>query len=33
MAKKTLTEAEGNIMEALWEHAPMTMMEITHALE
>ena len=33
MAKKTLTEAEGKIMEALWEHAPMTMMEITHALE
>ena len=33
MAKRTLTEAEGKIMEALWEHAPMTMMEITHALE
>ena len=33
MAKKTLTEAEGKIMEALWEHSPMTMIEITHSLE
>lgn len=33
MARKTLTDAEGKIMDALWRQSPMTMMEITRTLE
>ena len=31
--KTALTEAEWKIMQLLWQHSPMTMMEITTALE